>query len=350
MDRRYDSKKIGKKIQQIFEWYGLDNGASAIMADIVLSADLLGVKSHGIQRMKMYDMDVLNGVIDVKKQYQIVYDTKLYTKIDANDQLGQLVSKIAMDKAIEKAGKDGIGFVGVQNSSNFGMAGYYSKMAARKDYIGISVTNTPPAMLYPGTKKPIIGTNPIAVCIPAFPYDFLLDMSTTVVTVGTIEMYKKMGKILENNWVLDNNGKNVYDPNLAINEILCQRAGILPLGKEIINGVYKGAGLGVLVELLTAIVDRDFTDTNRISHLFCAIDYEIFGNKKEIKTRFSRILNKIRKTNLDGSDIYLAGELEEKRREENLREGILIDDNTLLELKEIFCRCNIEFHEEEIWK
>mgnify|MGYP002228665075 FL=1 len=153
-----------------------------------------------MQRMVRYHKGIEKGTIHPQAKPEVVFETPISAVIDGHNGMGQLISVYAMKKAIEKAKKTGVGIVTVRESNHFGIAGYYAKMACDEGLLGMACTNSEAIMVPTFGKKAMLGSNPIAVAMPADPYPFFFDCSTTVVTRGKLEMYNKMEKPLPNGW------------------------------------------------------------------------------------------------------------------------------------------------------
>ena len=288
-----------------FQSYGFDETGSREIADVLLAADLNGIESHGVQRMVRYDAEIRSGMVDVQAQPQVIRETPVSAVIDAGNGMGQLVGRRAMDMAIQKAKTVGFGMVTVQRSNHYGIAGYYAEMAAAQDLMGICMTNTEAIMVPTFGKQPMIGTNPIALAMPADPVPFSFDCATTVVPRGKFEVYTKRGEPVPLGWGLDENGQDSTDaPRILQNIIRKAGGGILPLGGSgELTGGHKGYGLGVICELFTGILSGGMTAEriyktedggSGICHAFMAIDYGMFGDKEEIRRNFSQYLQKLR--------------------------------------------------------
>mgnify|MGYP002569465952 CR=1 FL=1 len=284
----------------VFRKFGFNEEETNIIKDVLLTADLYGIESHGMQRMVRYDKGIEKGTIHPDAKPEVVFETPVSAVIDGHDGMGQLISHFAMEKAIEKAKKTGVGFVSVRNSNHFGIAGYYAEMASKQGLLGMACTNSEAIMVPTFGRKAMLGSNPIAVAMPAEPYPFLFDCSTTVVTRGKLEMYNKMGKPLPQGWALGANGQESTDaPDVLANIVAKKGGGIMPLGgnKEV-NGSHKGYGYGMLCEIFSSIfsmgVTSDkcctFKDKTGICHGFAAIDPAIFGNADDIRAHFSEYL------------------------------------------------------------
>lgn len=348
-------EELNRFCQDVFESFGFTKEESGIITDVLLTADLYGFESHGMQRMVRYHKGIEKGTIHPKEQPEIVFETPVSAVVDGHNGMGQLISLFAMNKAIEKAKKTGIGIVSVRNSNHFGIAGYYTKMACDQGLLGLSCTNSEAIMVPTFGKQAMLGSNPIAVSMPAEPYPFFFDCSTTVVTRGKLEMYNKSGTPLPDGWALDKNGHASNDaPDVLANIVSKGGGGIMPLGGcEEVSGSHKGYGYGMICELFSSILSLGvtsdqcctFSDKTGICHGFMAIDPAIFGDPEKIKQHFSDYLEAVRESpKADGKDrIYTHGEKEilaEKDRREN---GIPVNDNTMVELANLCEYLKLDF-------
>ena len=348
-------EELNRFCQDVFESFGFTKEESGIITDVLLTADLYGFESHGMQRMVRYHKGIEKGTIHPKEQPEIVFETPVSAVVDGHNGMGQLISLFAMNKAIEKAKKTGIGIVSVRNSNHFGIAGYYTKMACDQGLLGMSCTNSEAIMVPTFGKQAMLGSNPIAVSMPAEPNPFFFDCSTTVVTRGKLEMYNKSGTPLPDGWALDKNGHASNDaPDVLANIVSKGGGGIMPLGGcEEVSGSHKGYGYGMICELFSSILSLGvtsdqcctFSDKTGICHGFMAIDPAIFGDPEKIKQHFSDYLEAVRESpKADGKDrIYTHGEKEilaEKDRREN---GIPVNDNTMVELANLCEYLKLDF-------
>ena len=348
-------EELNRFCQDVFESFGFTKEESGIITDVLLTADLYGFESHGMQRMVRYHKGIEKGTIHPKEQPEIVFETPVSAVVDGHNGMGQLISLFAMNKAIEKAKKTGIGIVSVRNSNHFGIAGYYTKMACDQGLLGMSCTNSEAIMVPTFGKQAMLGSNPIAVSMPAEPYPFFFDCSTTVVTRGKLEMYNKSGTPLPDGWALDKNGHASNNaPDVLANIVSKGGGGIMPLGGcEEVSGSHKGYGYGMICELFSSILSLGvtsdqcctFSDKTGICHGFMAIDPAIFGDPAKIKQHFSDYLEAVRESQkADGKDrIYTHGEKEilaEKDRREN---GIPVNDNTMVELANLCEYLKLDF-------
>lgn len=340
--------------QDVFVKSGFNEKESRDIVDVLLKADLYGIESHGIQRLIRYFLAMQEGSILPQAQISVVFQTPISEVWDAPKTMGQVVAKKAMETAIEKAKQFGVGTVCVRNSNHYGIAGYYTTMAAEHDLLGISMTNTEAIAIPTNGRKAMLGTSPIAVCMPADPSNFWYDASTTVVTRGKLEVYRKQEKPLEAGWAADENGQGCSDADHVLNNIIGKLGGgIFPLGGETeLLGSHKGYGFGMIVEIFTSIFAGGTTSPHVInsgnadtSFSFWAIDYGMFGNKAEIKGRMSTLLQEMRDSpKASGKDrIYTHGEKEYEMEAKLLESGIPVNEKTLEELKRIGAHYGLDF-------
>lgn len=327
-----------------FTKIGFSAEESRIITDVLLMSDLYGIESHGMQRVVRYHKGIEKGLIDIHAKPEVVFETPVSAVIDAHDSMGQLAGHSAMKKAIEKAKTTGIGIVSVRNSNHYGIAGYYAKMACDAGLIGFSGTNSEAIMVPTFGRLAMIGSNPIAVSMPADPYPFFFDCSTTVVTRGKLEMYNKMEKPLPDGWALDKDGHDSSDAADVLSNIVAKNGGgIMPLGgsKEV-SGSHKGYGYGMLCEIFSSIVSMGTTSNycmkgkSGICHFFAAIDPKIFGDADAIREHLSTFLEELRQSpKAEGAErIYTHGEKEVFAIADRRANGIPVNVNTVREMIE----------------
>ena len=347
MATRYlDANQVRSFCEFVFQKRGFSGQDSADITDVLLTADLYGIESHGIQRLIRYHLAIDEGSIRADAAPQVVFETPITAVIDAPRTMGQVVAKAGMNLAIEKAANHGIGIVTVRGSNHYGIAGYYASMAARADMLGICMTNTEAIMVPTFGSQAMLGTNPIAVCMPADPVDFWYDAATTVVTRGKLEVYGKKDAPLPLGWAADENGQPCRDASRVIHNIIGKLGGgIMPLGgASPETGSHKGYGLGMIVELFTSIFAGGTTaphvknsGNSDTSFCFWAIDYGIFGDKTTIRQNMSTLLAELRASpRAAGQErIYTHGELEFESLIEKTKTGIPVNEKTMAELRRI---------------
>ena len=333
--------------EKVFEGYGFSAEESRIITDVLLAADLSGIESHGIQRLIRYHQEITDGMVKLGAVPEIVKETPLSAVIEGNDAMGQTLGVSAMNLAIDKAKKTGVGMVTVRNSNHYGIAGYYAKMAAKEGMIGVCMCNTEAIMVPTFGKRAMLGTNPIAFAMPAEPVPFCFDAATTVVPRGKLEVYAKRGSGIPEGWALDENGQVSTDSDRVLKNIIAKAGGgILPLGGagEGTSG-YKGYGFALLCEIMTGVLSGGTTSNYiyktphraNISQFFMAVDYGMFGEKAEIEASLSKLLAELRASDkADGEErIYTHGEKEWESAAHVRAEGVRLNEKTLAEMKMI---------------
>ena len=331
------------------------------VAEVLVAADLRGIDSHGVARLRRYVRGLKEGVIFSNPKLQVVHETPVSALLDGGAALGQVAGKRGMETAISKALQSGVGFVAVQNSNHFGIAGCYSQMALERDLIGIALTNSTPDVVPTFGREVMLGTNPISVAVPAggeSPY--VLDMSTAVITSGKLESRSRMGKKIPFGWAVDEKGEPSDDPNRVYNNMRAKRGGgLLPLGGggEDFGG-HKGYGLGLLVDIFSGVLSASANTTllypktpdgkplpSRVGHFFGALRVDLFrpleGFKKDMDDLIRRLKNSPK---AEGQErIYIHGEKEFELERKYRQEGIPLHFKVFEDLRAIAGEVGIEF-------
>jgi LDH2 family malate/lactate/ureidoglycolate dehydrogenase len=328
-------------IQSATTAMGASEADARTIADVIITSDLWGIRSHGIAHLKMYYDRIKNGLQLPTTNISVVKETSTTAVLDGGNGMGMVVGNHAMKMAIEKASKNGLGAVAVRNSSHFGVAGYYPLLAANEGMVGFCVTNAHPSTAPTFGTKPMLGTNPIAVAAPTdedFPYMF--DAATSIVPRGKIEVYARANKPLPEGWVINKDGVSATDTSNMIEEMNLGNVALLPLGGlgDLIGG-HKGYGLATLVEIFSAAFQDGtylwgLTDTDeegnpqflRIGHFFMAINVEHFIPLPVFKKISGNIMRELRSSPVspDQTRIYTAGEKEYLNTQKVMAEGVEI--------------------------
>ena len=342
----YSYEALKKFCTDAFLKFGFNEGECDIIVDVLLTSDLYGIESHGMQRLVRYHKGIEKGLIKIDAKPEIVFETPVSAVIEGNDGMGQLLGHKAMSLAIEKAKKTGMAIVSVRNSNHYGIAGYYAKMACNEGLIGMSMTNSEAIMVPTFARKAMLGSNPIAIAMPAEPYDFFFDASTTVVTRGKLEIYNKLDKPLPDMWALDKEGKKSSDASDVLKIIVATAGGgIMPLGGETEqSGSHKGYGYGMLCEIFCSILSMGLTSNHThiggkggTCHGFIAIDPAVFGDADAIKEHLSTFLKELREApKADGQErIYTHGEKEVFAYKDRMENGIDVNIGTVAEMVDL---------------
>ena len=339
-------EKLNAFCQDAFEGFGFTPEDAGIIKDVLMMSDMYGIQSHGMQRVVRYHKGIEKGLIDINAKPEVVFETPVSAVVEGHDAMGQLVGHFAMELAIKKAKETGVGIVSARNSNHYGIAGYYANLALKEGLIGFSCTNSEAIMVPTFARKAMLGSNPIAFTMPAEPYNFFFDASTTVVTRGKLEMYNKLGKQLPNGWALNKDGKASQDAGEVLGNISDHvGGGIMPLGGNTEQlGSHKGYGYGMLCEIFASIFSQGGTSNkcmtggrSNICHGFMAINPAIFGNPEDVKKHFSTFLQELREApKAEGADrIYTHGEKEAEAIEVCRKEGVPVIDKTVAELFDV---------------
>ena len=352
----YPVAKLERFCRDAFEKFGFTPEEAAQITDVLLLADLYGVASHGMQRLVRYHKSIAKGCIKPDAKPEIVFETPVSAVIDGHAGMGQLISVFAMNRAIEKAKKVGMAFVTVRNSNHFGIAGYYAKMACDAGLIGISATNSQSIMVHTGSREAILGSNPIAFAMPADPVPFWFDAATTVIPKGKLEVYHKADKPLREGWTVDENGDACTDAEHALNCIdRIGLGGILPVGgAEEASGSHKGYGFSMICELLCSIMSQGATSNHHVRkpgegagtcHAFIAINPAVFGDAQALRENLSVFLQELRDApKADGAErIYTHGEKEVEAVERIMKNGVPVNDNTMVEVLDLCNYLGLDF-------
>ncbi len=321
---------------EVYRKCGITPEDAELAAAVLTSADLRGIASHGVARLRRYVNGLKTGLMLPDAESRILRETGSTLVVDAAGGMGAPISVRTMAQIIDKAETNGAAFGCVCNSNHFGIAGFYAQMAAENDMIGIAMTNTAALGVPTFGRHVMFGTNPLAFCAPAGEEkSFLLDMSTTVVSRGKIEVYAACGKALPHNWAVDRSGRSATDAGKILDDMFHRYGGgILPLGGEgELFGGYKGYGLAVMVDILCAVLcgapfGPDICDTEfssaRVSHFFGAIKIDSFRSPGEFRKDMDKMLRQLRDSEpADGCErVYVAGQKEYENEERNRRCGV----------------------------
>ncbi len=349
--RRVPAAGIQDFCVRVFEQLGVSAADARITADVLVAADLRGVASHGVAHLRRYVDAMRVGVINARPTEVVVAESAVTATLDAGAGLGPPVSSRAMQLAIRKAQALGAGFVSVRNSNHHGIAGYYAMMALPHDCVGLVMTNASTKVAPTFARQAVLGTNPISIAAPAGRRDaFVLDMATSAVALGKVEIADQLGRDIPSGWAIDPEGKPATDSHRALDEL--RRGvggGLLPLGGQgETTGGHKGYGLAVAVEVFTALLSgAAFASTTyprsadgahlpaNLGHFFGAWRIDAFRPVDEFKAAMDEMQALL--VNAPKSEgqprIYVHGDKERAAAEENTRLGVRVNDRVAAELE-----------------
>lgn len=351
---RVDAEKLYKFTMEALQKLGVPEEDARITARILIDADLRGIESHGVARLRgMYAKRIKAGIINLHPQAKIVSEAPSTATMDGDQGLGFVIGHRAMQEAMARAEKTGAGFVTVRNSTHFGAAGCYAMMALERDMIGIAMTNTAgTAVLSPDSLKSAFGTNPLAVAAPAGrAHPFVLDMATSVVAIGKVEIAQREGKHIPEGWLVDREGKPITDPTKRV----WGEGGQLPLGGTAELGGYKGFGLGILVDVLCGVLSGGSATILRkksreqeeilVDHFFGALRIDGFMPLEKFKKIMDEMIETLEALpKVPGVEkIYVAGGPEAELVRDRKANGIPLYASTITALRGLAEELGIEY-------
>ena len=320
-------------MEEAFLTDGMPQKDANIVAGLMADADLNGSDSHGIFRLPTYIKRLKSGGVNLHPNIRVERESSGMALLNGDDAMGHLVMRHAANLAVEKAKKSGVAWVGTHHSNHAGPAGLYAKIPMKEDMIGLYVAVGNANHLPPwGGTEMLLSTNPIAVAIPAMEEPpIVLDMATTVSSMGKVKAYAQQGKELPEGWMIDQEGQPLTDPN-RIDEGL-----LLPIGG------YKGFGLGLIFGLLAGTLNgaafgkdvvnfnKEVGKTTNTGQFIIAISIEAFADVQTFKTNVYAIIRSMKASPTQpGVDaIRMPGEQSYLKRQERIDQGIPLHSNLL---------------------
>jgi L-2-hydroxycarboxylate dehydrogenase (NAD+) len=337
---------------------GCSETDSDTSAEILLSADLRGIDSHGVARLsgyiRLWEIKRINTNPDIK----ILHETPSTAVVDGDSGLGLVVAPFAMNIAIEKAKTVGTGWVSVQNSNHFGIAGYHAMMALTHDMIGIALTNASPLVAPTFSVERLLGTNPICVAIPAGEEPpFVGDMATTTAANGKLEILQRKNGVAPPGWIQNKNGFASTNPH----ELKAGGA-LLPLGSDKEHGSHKGYILGSVVDIFSAVLSGanygpwvppfpayvpmpEEQPGKGIGHFFGAMRIDAFRPADDFKKHMDKWIKRFRsaKTVEGQQKVLIPGDPEREMENLRMKKGIPLLKPVLEDLKYLGERFGVHF-------
>ena len=353
MPRLFTYQQLFSFTKNIFLQIGSNEANAGIATKALLAADLRGVDSHGIARLtgyvRLWEAARVNANPDIK----VVYETPSTAVVDGDKGLGLVVAPAAMKVAIEKAKLVGTGWVSVKNSNHFGIAGYHAMMALEHDMIGIAMTNASALVAPTFSRERLLGTNPLAVAIPAGnEQPFVADFATTTAANGKLEMLQRKNSDTPSGWVQTKEG----NPSTDANE-LKKGGALLPLGGDKQHGSHKGYMLGSIVDIFSAILSGanygpwvppfpayihmpENMPGEGIGHFFGAMRIDAFRPAADFKIHMDNWISRFKNaTPVAGFEkVIIPGDPEREMEKERMENGIellpaVVDDLKMLGIK-----------------
>lgn len=346
----------------VFKAIGCSDADAATAAAVLLSADLRGIDSHGLARLTGYVRLYQNGRINPRPGIRILHETPSTATIDGDSGLGLVVAPFAMKVAIEKAKTAGSGWVSVQNSNHFGIAGYHAMLALKHDMIGMAMTNASALVAPTFSKEKLLGTNPIAVAVPAGNQPaFVADFATTTAANGKLELLQRKHADAPIGWIQDEQGNATQDAHALKNG-----GALLPLGSDREHGSHKGYCLGSIVDIFSGVLSgANFgpwvppfpayvpmpqgMPGKGLGHFLGAMRVDAFRPAEDFKNDMDKWIGRFRAAkNIDGQPaVEIPGDQERVFEAERLEKGITPEPSVLKELGEMARQLDVPMPEEQ---
>lgn len=346
----YSYQHLSRFCESVFQAMGCSEADADMASRVLLSADLRGIDSHGIARLtgyvRLWEAKRINATPDIK----IVHETPSTAVVDGDAGLGLVVAPYAMKVAIEKAKIAGTGWVSVCNSNHFGIAGYHAMMALEQDMTGIAMTNASALVAPTFSVERMLGTNPIAVAIPAGEQPpFVADFATTTAANGKLEILQRKNADAPLGWVQDKEGGDSTDAN-----ILKKGGVLLPLGSDREHGSHKGYALGSIVDIFSAVFSGasygpwappfpayvampENMPGKGLGHFFGAMRIDAFRPAAEFKEHMDNWIGRFRAASPSPGNekVLIPGDPEREMEEIRMKDGIPVVDSVIKELIEV---------------
>lgn len=347
MDKTFSLSTLQSFTRSLLEHIGCAQEDANLAAEVLLSADLRGIDSHGIARLSGYVRLWEAKRINPAPNIRVVHETPSTAVVDGGAGLGLVVGPRAMEIAMEKARVAGTGWVAVRNSNHFGIAGYHAMKALEHDMIGMAMTNASPLVAPTFSTERLLGTNPIAVAVPAGKEPaFVADFATTTAANGKLEILQRKNQDAPLGWIQKKDGAPTTDAHA-----LKEGGALLPLGSDREHGSHKGYCLGAWVDIFSAVLSGanygpwvpPFVSFlappadpvgSGIGHFFGAMRVDAFRPADEFKTHMDNWINRFRSAKpVQGeSSVLIPGDPEREMAKERLKNGIPLNEKVVEDL------------------
>lgn len=321
----FKAEQLREFAQAVMCKAGLSEKESVVFSDSLLKAEMRGITSHGLTRLSTYAKRVEMGLVATGVEPEIVCDGGAILSVDGKNGMGAWVGTRVMELCIERARQHGNCFASVCGGNHFGYAAYFAEQAAMEQMVGFAIANGPPAIPPTGGVKPLLGTNPVAIAIPAGRHrPLILDMATSAVARGKVALAEKNGVSIPEGWGVDSKGRPTTDPSQVLNG-----GCMLPLGGP------KGYAIALIVDLLCSCLSGaksgqemgsfyNFDKQQNSGYCFAALDISKILDRDTMEERVDQILDSMKDCPKgEGvSEIMIPGEIEYNRYEKALKEGI----------------------------
>lgn len=356
MDPVFSVETLEKLAIGVFTRIGCPDDQARLATEVLLRADLRGIDSHGIARLSGYVRLWEAGRINANPVLKTAHETPSTAVVDGDSGLGLVVAPYAMKIAMDKAAKAGTGWVAVRNSNHFGIAGYHAMMALEHDMIGMAMTNASPLVAPTFSTERLLGTNPIAVAIPAGQEPpFVADFATTTAANGKLEILQRKNQDAPLGWIQKKNG----EPTTNAHE-LKEGGALIPLGSDREHGSHKGYCLGAWVDIFSAVLSGanygpwvpPFVSFlappsdpvgDGIGHFFGAMRVDAFRTADDFKNHMDNWIRRFRRAStVDGQErVLIPGDPERETHADRVKNGIPLNKKVVEDLRELIGRLQV---------
>ena len=321
--------------ERVFQAAGVSEDDARIVTDNLILADLRGISSHGISRVRVYVDRLQSGQVNPRPEVKVVRDMPGFVHLDADNGLGAVVGLTAMELCIERAEKSGACSCSVRRANHFGIASFYTMRAAARGMVGLAASNNPPNMAPWGGITPMIGTNPFSIAAPAKRHrPLVLDMSSSIVARGRINVAEIENRPIPEGWAIDREGRPTTNATEAL------KGSVLPFGQ------HKGYGIALMVDMFCGILSGA-AFSNNVGQLWCnretiqdiglyfqAVDPAASVGREPFAERIDSLIDDLKASKpAPGSpEVLVPGEIEFRNEEANRKRGLLVGPGVLKDL------------------
>lgn len=356
MEQLFSYQHLFSFTRNVFLAMGCSETDAETATKALLAADVRGIDSHGVARLSGYVRLWQAGRINATPNIRIIHETPSTAVVDGDSGLGLVVAPFAMNVAIKKAKAVGSGWVSVQNSNHFGIAGYHAMMALQHDMIGMAMTNATALVAPTFSNERMLGTNPIAVAVPAGSEPpFVADMATTTAANGKLEILQRKNLEVPVGWVQDAAGKSTTDAHALKN-----KGALLPLGSDKEHGSHKGYALGSIVDIFSAVLSGanygpwvppfpayvpmpENQPGKGLGHFLGAMRIDAFRKSEDFKKDMDQWIQRFRNAKpIKGYEkVLIPGDPEREFEAQRMKEGIPLLNTVVEDLTEVGRKFNL---------
>lgn len=335
--KRIDPVQLLKVAQAVYQSAGMPEQDAWLAADTLIQADLWGHQSHGLLRLGWYYARLQSGAMKALTHTSMVVDAGAISVMDGHDGVGQIITRRAVDEAVSRARKHGVGVVSVRNSNHFGTCMYYTRIGAEQGCVMVLMSNAGPNMAPWGGLKKKIGTNPWSIAVPGGVHGpVVMDMANSGVARGKIYLANKRRESIPDHWAIDAQGRPTTDPKAALEGFILPMAG------------HKGYVMGTMVDILSGVlsgsqfldgVHGPYDPVNRsgAGHFMVALNVSAFQPISEFNARMDEYLTSLKDVPLAAGhkQVFYPGEMEKLADAENRKLGLLLPADTLADVARV---------------